>query len=401
MVGSIYKYKGESKDWYYKKETNNAQDIIIEKTINDKGFIEDYKETHVIAGRKSVVNIFHNEYDDNDQLSLAVCNNEKTVFDRNPKDCPEIPGESYGKPDEVVFNTTVNCGDNGFTTEYAVAYIKKLVGSITCANLDDGRDDITVNYDQIIITMHYSSYKMDEKYPSKENATYIEYEYYLKGVPVYMKGTNNTGEVISDDYYEYNDNLSITYHLHHDNVMKMLTEMKFEYDSEFFHGRKEVKSVMETKAYKSSTEPLIVEIGFVKDDKGVWNNSKGRSYVFNKNGDVEMEITNQSCTEYKYTDDGNVYFMQEYPTNTLALESKKMLSKEASQMANNESLIAAYKFYDDGQVQLEATNMHGDRTMTHYITDNKGRVISVVRYRAETDVEKELIDSIIETIKNQ
>lgn len=396
MVGSIYKYKGDSKDWCYKKETNGAQDIIIEKTINDKGFIEDYKEIHVIAGHKNVVNIFHNEYDEDGQLSLTVYNNKRIIFDTNPEDCPEIPGESYGKPDQVAFTTIVNCGDDGFSTDYIVSYEKKLVGSTTCDNLDDGRDNITVNYDQIIITMNYSSDKMDEKYPSKEKATHIKYEYYLKDVLVYMKDTTNTGEVISDEYYEYNDNHSITYHLHRDNVMKITTEMKFEYDSEFFRGYKEVKSVMETKSYRS-TKPLIVEIAFVKDDKGVWNNSKGRSYIFNKNGDVEMEIADKSCTEYKYTDDGNVYFMQEYPIT----ESKKMLSKETSQIANNKGSTTAYKFYDDGQVQLEAANMNGIRSMTHYITDNKGRVISVMRYVAKTDVENELVDSIIETIKNQ
>lgn len=415
MIASIFKYQGNSKEWNYKKETNGADAIEIEKTFNAKGLVEDYKESRLIGSQKVVSKIYHNEFDDDGNVKLSIYDNKKAEFIKNPTDCDVIPGEeSIGKPDDITLYTTINCEDDGkVKTLYAVEYAKKnRNGMLVMSNLDLDISNgiIKIDYDQTNIKMHFFDLDEKVKYPSKDQASIISYNYYLEGLKVYsvdVAGSKHksfkAGDRIEESYYEYDRNHSITKHIHNDIKSKISTTTEYKYDSDFFHGVDPVTVNVRMISYGEDKPEIKSEVtqSFTKNDKGVWTSQDGEtSYTFNKNGDLLSKITKDAIVEYKYTDEGKVYY---YSKKNNADDNKAILPKGKTATANNtdNEYVSAFKYYKNGQVQVEATNMYGVRSITNYTTDNKGRVISVIRNEAKTENEKEMIDYIIKTIKNQ
>lgn len=418
MISSIFKYKGNAKEWYYKKETNGADAIEIEKTFNAKGLVEDYKESRLIGSQKIVNKIYHNEYDKDGNVKSSVCDNRRTEIIKNPTDCDVIPGEeTIGKPDDVMLYTTINCEDDGkVKRHYAVEYIKKNCNGIIVMNNYDHKIDtdhhivITIDYDQMNIKMHFFDLDDNVKYPSKDQAAYITYTYYLEGLKVYSEDvagpkhkTFKAPERLEYSYFEYDRNHSITMHIYNDMKSKIQTTTEYKYDSDFFHGVDPVTVNVRMISYGEDKPEIKSEVtqSFTKNDKGVWTSQDGEiSYTFNDNGDLLTKTTKDAIAEYRYTDEGKVYY---YSKKHNADDNKAILPKGKTAVANNtdNEYISAFKYYKNGQVQVEATNMYGVRSITNYTTDNKGRVISVIRNEAKTENEKEMIDYIIESIKKQ
>lgn len=417
MIASIFKYKGNAKEWHYKKETNGADVLEIEKTFNDKGLVVDYKESRLIGSQKVVSKIYHNEYDKDGNVKSSVCDNRRTEIIKNPTDCDVIPGEeTIGKPDDVMMYTTINCEDDGkVKRHYAVEYIKKNCNGIIVMNNYDRKVDtdhrivIYIDYDQMNINMHFFDLDDDVKYPSKDQAVYITYTYYLEGLKVYSEDvagpkhkTFKAAERLEYSYYEYDRNHSITMYIYNDMKSKIQTTTEYKYDSDFFHGVDPVTVNVRMISYGEDKLPEIkseIAQSFTKNDKGVWTSQDGEtSYIFNKNGDLLTKTAKDYTVEYSYNEDGKICYYRKIH-NT---DNKAILPKGKSTVANDADLyVSAFKYYKNGQLQLEATNMYGVRTITNYITDYKGRVIAVIRNEATRDAEKEMIDYIIESSKNQ
>ena len=414
MISSIFKYLGNSKEWHYKKETNGADAIEIEKTFNAKGLVEDYKETRLVGSQKVVSKIYHNEFDDDGNVKLSIYDNKKAEFIKNPTDCDVIPGEeTIGKPDDVMLYTTINCEDDGkVKTLYAVEYAKKnRNGMLVMSNLDLDiiNGIIKIDYDQTNIKMHFFDLDEKVKYPSKDKASFITYNYYLEGLKVYtvdIAGPKHkylkAGDRIEESYYEYDRNHSITKFIHNDIKSKISTTTEYTYDSDFFHGIDPVTVKVKMVSYGEGDPEIKTNIvnSFTKNDKGIWTSQDGEtSYTFNKNGDILTKTTKDAITEYRYTDEGKAYY---YSKKNNVADNKAILPKgKASAVNDTNVLVSAFKYYKNGQLQLEATNMCGIRSITNYITDAKGRVISVIKNEAKTEAEKEMVDYIIESIKKQ